>query len=156
MEVQLIYIQGTKEPWLESAESVYLDKIKPYCKISALKLKSSRFERSDERKKLHAESEDILARIDASDFCILLDQTGKAVSSLEFAGLLRSKWDVGVRKLTFIIGGAFGVSDALKKRANLTISLSKMTFNHHVARLVLLEQVYRAMMIIKNKPYHNE
>ncbi len=156
MEVRLIYIQGTKEPWLESAESLYLDKIKPYCKTSVLKIKSSRFERADEKIKLQSESEQILEHLAPSDFFILLDQTGKSPSSLEFSALLRAKWDSGVRTVTFVIGGAFGVSDSVKKRANLTISFSKMTLNHHVARLVLLEQIYRAMMIMKNKPYHNE
>lgn len=152
----MIYVQGSKEPWLESAESTYLDKIKPYCKVSIHKIKSSRFERQDESKKVEAESLEILAHLDSSDFAVLFDEDGKSPTSIEFSKLLLKRWESGTRKIHFIIGGAFGVSESLKKRANLTLSLSNLTFNHHVARLVLLEQIYRAMMIIKNKPYHNE
>lgn len=156
MDVRLIYIQGSKEAWLESAEALYLEKIQPYLKLEVIKVRSSKFERQDELKKTNDESESILRHIRPNDYLVLLDERGKTLSSIEFSKHLTTKWDSGIRNIVFVIGGAFGVSLAVKQRANLSLSLSAMVFNHHVARLVLLEQIYRAMMISKNKPYHNE
>lgn len=102
------------------------------------------------------EGEAILKKINTSDFLVLLDEKGKEFSSVQFAKFMEHKFQLGNRNLIFLIGGAYGFSDALYKRANQQLSLSKMTFSHQMIRLFFLEQIFRAMTIIKGEPYHNE
>jgi 23S rRNA (pseudouridine1915-N3)-methyltransferase len=96
----------------------------------------------------------IMDKLQKTDFVILLDVMGKEVSSQEFSELLQKMSVDNIDNITFIIGGAWGVSKKLKDRANMKISLSKMTFPHMLARIILLEQIYRAHSIINNHPYH--
>jgi 23S rRNA (pseudouridine1915-N3)-methyltransferase len=87
---------------------------------------------------------------------VLLDEKGKEFRSLDFAALIQKQFKSGSKELAFIIGGAYGVSESVLKSANYKISLSKMTFTHQFIRLMITEQLYRAMTILKNEPYHNE
>lgn len=100
----------------------------------------------------NAESEQILSRLKPSDFVILLDETGKNLSSPELAELL----DKHTEQIVLIIGGAYGVNEALKQRANLIWSLSRLVFPHQIVRLILTEQLYRAQSILSSHPYHHQ
>jgi len=91
-----------------------------------------------------------------ANFVVLLDERGKEFTSVEFAGFLQKTMNAGTRELCFIIGGAYGVAESVKQKADLSISLSKLTFTHQFIRLMIAEQLYRAMTILKNEPYHNE
>jgi 23S rRNA (pseudouridine1915-N3)-methyltransferase len=86
---------------------------------------------------------------------ILLDEKGTDFSSVEFSGFLQKQMNSGLRELVFIIGGAYGVDESVRTKAGKVISLSKMTFTHQFIRLILAEQLYRAMTILRNEPYHN-
>ena len=97
----------------------------------------------------------IAKKINKDDFLILLDETGKQLSSIELADLILQKTNAATRSLVFLIGGAFGVSDEIKQRANFTWSLSKLVFPHMITRLILAEQVYRACTILRNEKYHH-
>lgn len=97
----------------------------------------------------------LLGKINKDDFVVLLDETGKQVGSVELANFIEQKASASVRSLVFIIGGAFGVSDEIKQRANFTWSLSKLVFPHMLVRLILAEQVYRACTILRNEKYHH-
>ena len=97
----------------------------------------------------------ILNKIAKDDFLILLDETGKQLTSIELANFIAQKTTVSIRSLTFLIGGAFGVSDEVRKRANFTWSLSNLVFPHMIVRLILAEQVYRACTILRNEKYHH-
>jgi 23S rRNA (pseudouridine1915-N3)-methyltransferase len=101
------------------------------------------------------EGRSILQKIDKDDFLILLDETGKQLSSIELANYLEQKSNAAIRSVIFLIGGAFGVSDEIKQRANFTWSLSKLVFPHMLVRLILAEQVYRACTILRNEKYHH-
>ena len=101
------------------------------------------------------ESERILSRLDAYDFIILLDERGKELDSPTFSGVLKEELDRS-RKVLIIIGGAFGVTDALRDKANLVWSLSPLVFPHQLVRLVLVEQLYRAQQITLGGSYHHE
>jgi len=101
------------------------------------------------------EAKSILSKINKDDFLILLDETGKQLSSVELANFIEQKSGAGIRSIIFLIGGAFGVSDEIKQRANFTWSLSKLVFPHMIVRLVLAEQVYRACTILRNEKYHH-
>ena len=89
------------------------------------------------------------------DFLVLLDERGKNISSPELATFLQQRANESTKRLVFLIGGAFGVDDAVFKRANFTWSLSKLVFPHMLVRLILAEQVYRACSILRNEKYHH-
>ncbi|WP_288319001.1 23S rRNA (pseudouridine(1915)-N(3))-methyltransferase RlmH [Xylanibacter caecicola] len=101
------------------------------------------------------EGELILKHIQTADFVVLLDEHGKEYRSVEFASWLQQKQHVA-KRLVFVIGGPYGFSDAVYKRADEKVSLSKMTFSHQMVRLIITEQIYRACTIIKGEPYHHE
>lgn len=101
------------------------------------------------------EGELILRRLKAEDRLILLDEKGKGFSSVAFASYLELQLQRPAKRLIFQIGGAFGFSQSVYQRADELLSLSQMTFSHQMVRLFLLEQLYRAMTILRNEPYHN-
>ena len=101
------------------------------------------------------EGESILSKLKDDDLLILLDERGRALSSEGFATYLDKKLQQSQRRLIFLIGGAYGFSDALYERAKDQLSLSSMTFSHQMVRLFFMEQLYRAMTILRNEPYHN-
>jgi 23S rRNA (pseudouridine1915-N3)-methyltransferase len=102
------------------------------------------------------ESELLLKALDANDEVILLDEKGQEFSSKEFSLLLEKKRHSGLKNIVFIVGGSYGFSDKVYKRAGALISLSKMTFSHQMVRVFFIEQLYRAMTISKGEPYHHE
>jgi 23S rRNA (pseudouridine1915-N3)-methyltransferase len=101
------------------------------------------------------EGESILSKLKDDDLLILLDERGRSFSSEGFATYLDKKLQQSQRRLIFLIGGAYGFSDALYERAKDQLSLSSMTFSHQMVRLFFMEQLYRAMTILRNEPYHN-
>lgn len=101
------------------------------------------------------EGEVILNRLRPNDYVVLLDEGGLIFCSNEFAQYMEKKKNNVAKRIVFIVGGPYGFSDAVKTRANEKISLSKMTFTHQMVRLVFVEQLYRAMTILNNEPYHH-
>lgn len=101
------------------------------------------------------EAELVLSKLKPQDGLFILDERGKQFSSEELAKWIDQKLQAPYRRLIFLVGGAYGFDDAIYKRANGKLSLSKMTFSHQMVRLFWLEQLYRAMTILRNEPYHN-
>ena len=101
------------------------------------------------------EGDEILKRIASSDWLILLDEQGKSYSSIGFSGFLQKKMNSGLKNLVFVIGGPYGFSEEIYRRANGKISLSAMTFSHQMVRLFFIEQLYRGFTILRNEPYHH-
>lgn len=97
----------------------------------------------------------IMAKLNPSDFVWLLDEKGKQFTSVEFSQELQKKLNAGIKRLVFVIGGPYGFSETLYKRANGKLSMAKMTFSHQMIRLFFVEQLYRAFTILKNEPYHH-
>jgi 23S rRNA (pseudouridine1915-N3)-methyltransferase len=102
-----------------------------------------------------AEAVLIQNHLQKDDYLILLDETGKSLSSPEMAQFIQQRTNESHKRLVFLIGGAFGVDDSIKKRANHSWSLSKLVFPHMLVRLILSEQVYRACTILRNEKYHH-
>jgi 23S rRNA (pseudouridine1915-N3)-methyltransferase len=102
------------------------------------------------------EAQVLLSKINKNDFLILLDETGKQLTSTELANFIEQKAIASARSIIFLIGGAYGVSDEIKQRANFTWSLSKLVFPHMIVRLILAEQFYRACTILRNEKYHHK
>ena len=101
------------------------------------------------------EGDEILKRIDKPDTLILLDENGKTYSSIQFSEYLQKKMNSGLKTLVFVIGGPYGFSEEIYKRANGKVSLSTMTFSHQMVRLFFIEQLYRGFTILRNEPYHH-
>jgi len=102
------------------------------------------------------EGELILAKLQNTDQLVLLDEKGKEFRSLDFADFLQKKMNSGIKQLVLVIGGPYGFSETVYKKAMGKISLSKMTFSHQMIRLFIVEQLYRGFTILKNEPYHHE
>lgn len=98
----------------------------------------------------------ILKELITTDQLVLLDEKGHEFRSLEFSRFLQKKMNSGIKQLVFVIGGPYGFSDTVYKKAQGKVSLSKMTFSHQMIRLFMVEQLYRAFTILKNEPYHHE
>lgn len=102
------------------------------------------------------EGELILAKLKPGEHLILLDENGDNFSSIGFSDFLQKKMNSGIKTLVFVIGGPYGFSDAVYKKANGKIALSKMTFSHQMIRMLIVEQLYRAFTILNNEPYHHQ
>jgi 23S rRNA (pseudouridine1915-N3)-methyltransferase len=102
------------------------------------------------------EGEQVLAALKKEDYLILLDERGKQMSSEGLATFIQQRANDSVKNLVFLIGGAYGVSEDVQKRANFCWSLSQLVFPHQLVRLILAEQVYRACSILKNEKYHHQ
>lgn len=101
------------------------------------------------------EGELLLSQMALSDYVVLLDEKGREYDSVGFSAFVAQKMLGGIKNLVFVIGGPYGFSEAVYKRCNDKISLSKMTFSHQMVRMIFVEQLYRAMTIIKGEPYHH-
>ena len=102
------------------------------------------------------EAELILKQLQGGDHVVLLDEHGKEMRSVEFSAYMEQKMQTVSKRLVFVIGGPYGFSQDVYARANEKMSLSKMTFSHQMVRLIFVEQLYRAMTIMRGEPYHHE
>ena len=127
----------------------------PSAKFEEIEIKTEKTPRDQSQLKVNMESKKLLSKINKDDFLILFDEKGKKLNSIEFSKSIEKTFMTGKKRVIFVIGGAYGVSDEVKNMADIKISFSDMVFNHLVAKIVLLEQIYRALTIIKNIPYHN-
>jgi 23S rRNA (pseudouridine1915-N3)-methyltransferase len=150
MEIRILAIGKNKETWLKQGFELYLKRLAHYARVELIELQAKNY--SDSRSQMKAEAE--LIRSKVSGKLILIDVEGKMLSSETLAKKVESWQMQSATKWTLVLGGAFGFEPALKKEAEERISLSAMTLPHMLARLVLLEQLYRAFSINKNEPYH--
>lgn len=102
------------------------------------------------------EGELILKNLQSGDYLVLLDDKGKEYTSLKFAEYIEKKMHTVPKRLVFAVGGPYGFSQAVYEKANEKLTLSRMTFSHQMVRLIFVEQIYRAMTILNNEPYHHE
>ncbi len=156
MKIQIIQIGKNKDKYIEEGSSEFLKRLKAFASLEVKTLKEVGVSKSFGREKcVEEEGWEILKVLDQDSFVVVLDERGKEFNSKEFGMLLGKQKDSGV-KITFVIGGPFGLSDEVKRRANLLLAFSKMTFTHQMIRLFLLEQIYRGFAIIHNREYHHE
>lgn len=152
MKLHFVWIGKTKDRHCAALAAEYLDRIKRFaaCEVSELKEQSA----GDEKRVIAAESVKLLSAIEKDDFVVLMDERGRNLTSPEFAEFISARQQAGVKRLAFVIGGFAGVSEEVKQRANVQISLSRMTLTHELARVILTEQIYRAFTILAGLPYH--
>lgn len=155
MNLRLICV-GKLNAWQRAAAEDYSERLQHYFGFECVELKEEKAGRKESTAVLlKREGERILARITEAELVVVLDERGRQLGSEELAAQLEERMLHGGRDWCLIIGGAYGLDSQVRKRADLVLSLSKMTFTHQMARIFLLEQLYRSATIIRHEPYHN-
>ena len=155
MKIKIIALGKIKEKFLKDGIEEFLKRLRPYTQIEIVEL--APIEIKDDNlilKVLDEEAEKILSNIKQDSYVITLEILGKQLSSEEFASKINEVTNSGISELVFVIGSSCGLSPKVSQRANFKLSISKMTFLHQFARLLLVEQIYRAFKILKNEVYH--
>ena len=156
MQIKLIAIGKTDSSELERLISVYQNRLAHYVRFSFEVIPDLKNTKSfSEKLQKEEEGKLILSKIMPTDRLILLDENGKEMNSIGFSNFLQKQMNSGLKQLVFVIGGPYGFSEAVYKKAVGTLSLSKMTFSHQMVRLFVIEQLYRGFTILKNEPYHH-
>lgn len=156
MQIELIVIGKTNALYLLTGIEEYIARLKHYVPFILTVIPDIKNAKSLSQEQLKVkEGEFILKTIDKSDVLILLDENGKTFSSVDFSQYIQNHMLAGRKRVLFVIGGAYGFSKEVYQRANGKVALSKMTFSHQMVRLIFVEQLYRAMTILKGEPYHH-
>ena len=146
MKINLVTVGKLKEKFLVEGVNEYLKQIKIFSRVDVKEISECRT--------VDEEGKKLLAQVPRDSFLIVLDVAGNEFSSEELAEKISELTLRGVADITFLIGGAFGLSDEVRRAADLRLSLSRMTFTHQMARLIIVEQIYRAFKINRGEPYH--
>ncbi len=158
MRITIACVGKLKEKYLRAGVEEYLKRLQPFCKteITAISEEKMPSDPSDATREqvLQKETERLLKQIPENSYVILLDLHGKEITSPELAEKLDKLTVQGVSHITFVIGGAFGYTEELRKRADFRWSFSPLTFTHQMIRMMLVEQIYRAFKISRGEKYH--
>lgn len=156
MNIKLIAIGKTDHQALRELQEVYTKRLGHYVNFNLVIIPDIRNTKNlSEDQQKSREGELILKEIQNTDKLVLLDEKGKDFTSEGFAGFLQKEMNSGLKQLVFVIGGPYGFSEEVYKKAMGRISLSKMTFSHQMIRIFFTEQLYRAFTILRNEPYHH-
>ena len=158
MNIQLICVGKLKEACYRDAAEEYLKRLTPYCRLTLTQLPEERLPERPSPAQIEAalgkEADAIRSKLPAGAGVVALCVEGRMRSSEELAGMLADWANSGGRPLAFVIGGSYGLHRSIKEQAMLRLSMSPMTFPHHLARVMLLEQIYRAFKINEGSRYH--
>ena len=152
MNVKLICTGKTTDRIAIDGMREYAGRVERYGKFSVVEMDAGR---GDEQAIIKKEGEALLKKLGEKDFLVLMDEKGKEFTSVEFASMLIHHQKISTKNLVFLIGGAYGFSEEVYKRANAKMALSKMTFPHQLVRVIFMEQLYRAFTILKGEKYHH-
>ncbi len=158
MKISIACVGKIKEKYLNAGIDEFSKRLTPFCKLEVLSINEERMPENpapaEKQQVLERETQRLLAIIPQNSYVILLDVAGRQISSPQLAEKFDALALAGRSHLTFVIGGAFGYTDALRERADFALSFSRMTFTHQMIRLLLLEQIYRAFKISRGEKYH--
>lgn len=154
MKIKIIALGKIKEKFLKDGIDEFLKRLTPYTAMEIVELSPVEIKDNQIEKALLEEGEKILANIKPDSYVITMEILGKQLSSEDFAAKINEITISGVSELVFVIGSSCGIAPTVSNRANFKLSISKMTFLHQFARLLLVEQIYRAFKILKNETYH--
>lgn len=157
MKIALVQTGKTTDKNISEVADLYTNRIKKYTSFEIITLPDLKISGNIpvQDQKLR-EGKKLLQLINGDDYVILLDERGKEFRTIEFSVLMGKMFMLPKKRILFVIGGAWGFSDEVYNRADLKMSLSKMTFPHQLVRLLFLEQLYRVFTVIKGEPYHHE
>ncbi|MBK9286299.1 MAG: 23S rRNA (pseudouridine(1915)-N(3))-methyltransferase RlmH [Flavobacteriales bacterium] len=153
MKIRLLLVGRTERGFVSEGLAHYLERVKHSTPVEVLVLSEAGTGNAAQQARM--EEPRILAALQPGERVVLLDERGRNLTSPQFAAHLGAWRDQSVRQVTFVIGGAYGVTEAVRQRADLVLSLSAMTFPHQLVRLLFAEQLYRAYAILGGRPYHH-
>ena len=157
MKITLLCLGNLDLPYLKEGIQYYEKKLKHYTKLEIIELSLNKNKQPKEHEAIKiAEGELILSKVTDTDLLILFDEKGKSFNSIEWSKWFEEKLNYHRGNIVFVIGGAFGFSQDVYKRADQLITFSSFTFNHQLFRIIVLEQFYRIFTIIKGEPYHHK
>ena len=157
MKITLLVVGRTTERYFTEAIDEYKNRLKHYIPFDLEVIPELKNTKNlSETQQKEKEGELILKQIQPGDNLVLLDERGKEYSSIKFAQFIEKKTHSVSRRLVFVVGGPYGFSEKVYDTAQEKLSISKMTFSHQMIRMIFLEQIYRAMTILNNEPYHHE
>jgi 23S rRNA (pseudouridine1915-N3)-methyltransferase len=157
MKITLLQTGKTTDKHISELADLYSDRIKKYTGFEIITIPDVKNTKNMPVQEQRAkEATKIIQSVNDDDYIIILDERGKELRTVEFSGVLEKMFFLPKKRIVFIIGGPWGFSDAVYKRADYKMSLSKMTYPHQLVRLLFLEQLYRVFTIIKGEPYHHE
>lgn len=157
MGITLLTVGKTDVRWVMDGLDLYVSRLKHYVQFTLNEIPQLKNVSALTQEQIRQrEGELILRGLKPSDEVILLDERGREYRSVEFASMLEDKMSRSGRNIVFVIGGAYGFSDAVYKRSDGMLSLARMTFSHQMVRTIFVEQLYRAFTILKGEPYHHE
>lgn len=152
--IRIIAVGSLHNDFAKRAAEEYVNRLSPFAKVTVEEIEKRSFRSLSERERVQGiEGAHLVAHLTNDEYVIALDEGGKSLDSIRFARHIKDEGERG-RTLTFVIGGPLGLSPETKAAAHLTLSLSPFTLPHELARVVLLEQLYRAMTILNEKQYH--
>ncbi len=154
MKIKIIALGKIKEKFLKDGIDEFLKRLTPYTAMEIIELNPVEIKDNQTEKALLEEGEKILSNIKPNSYVITMEILGKQLSSEDFAAKINEITISGISELVFVIGSSCGIAPTVSQRANFKLSISKMTFLHQFARLLLVEQIYRAFKILKNETYH--
>ena len=156
MKITLLTVGKTDKDWVKQGIDIYVSRLKHYIPFTINEIPELKNVSALSKDQIKVrEGELILKNVKPTDDVILMDEHGKEYTSVDFASILQRKISLEGKDMVFVIGGAYGFSEEVYKRANSKISLSKMTFSHQMVRAIFTEQLYRAFTIMKGEPYHH-
>jgi len=157
VKLRLLCVGRMSDAALRAGVEDFTARVRRYLPLDVVELKEEKVggSKPDPARIRELEAERLLAKIAGTAFVVALDETGRRMTSEGFARLLEHHMVHATAEMVFLIGGAYGLAARVKQRGDLLLSLSDMTFTHQMARLFLLEQIYRGLTIVRNEPYHN-
>ena len=157
MKITLLTVGKTDRDWVKQGLDIYTARLKHYISFSIVEIPELKNVSSLSKEQIKSkEGELILKNVRPTDDLVLLDERGKEHTSVEFAKLLQDKINYMGKDIVFVIGGAYGFSEDVYRRADSKMSLSRMTFSHQMVRAIFAEQIYRAFTIMRGEPDHHE
>ena len=158
LSISIICVGRLRENHYISAFSEYEKRLKPYCRFELIELPEAKISQTPSQAEIEValskEAEEIGKRISSGTYVIAMCIEGKQLSSQDFSNLIQKCANEGKSKICFLVGSSFGLDESIKNRADFKLSMSLMTFPHHLARVMLAEQIYRGIMINEGSKYH--
>lgn len=155
IKINIYAVGNVKEKYLIEAINEYLKRISRFAKIKVIEVNEVKLQSKSEKDVKEIEGDYLLSKIKDNEYLIILDLNKNELTSEEFASKIDSLISMGKGEISFLIGGSLGLSEKVRKRANFSITFSKLTFPHQLIRLFLVEQIYRAFKIINHESYHH-
>ena len=155
LRLTLVSVGKLSDPFIQEGCEFFVERVRRYAPLNLIVVPEEKISSRGKKKYiLQQEGERIRGKIRPGVFTVAVDERGKALSSEAFAHSLETWSSSGLKEVAFILGGPYGLEDSLKEKANFRLSLSTMTLTHGLAKMLLLEQIYRAFTILHGKPYH--